>query len=420
MIPLGLSADDQAAYERTLASSHRIRKTVRVHDRDERVIHEFQGAILSGSVHVDMSGTTSQLGFAAGDGNSSGRPVRTLELTVLLPRKDQAWNPSTPGEAAFADNFISVEYGVWVEDLAAGPGWVDVPIFWGPITGIDQDGDQITIRGSGKEVLGMDPVLLWKTINVYPGQSRVGAIRWILANIGEKRFDLPAFTSKMRNRWSLDRRAEPWVMASSIARYGNWQLFYDGRGRARLREYPRNVMWTWRSGEGGTLLTKPKISYDLSAMRNVVEVVGSPPSGSTRQIRTESRPPSWHPLSPWSLRRNGERRNVVHVEDNADVNNRAEARALGDRLLDQHITAGVQIEFDSLVIPHLEEGDRVAVKVGPTYASGPQRVLEGQTFEFSLLQFTIPLSSDEPMSIGLNRRVSWRRRGETPFYRWTR
>lgn len=420
MISLGLSAEDQAAFEATLRRSHRIRTTARIHDRDEKIIHTFSGSILSGAVQVDMSQTPSNLGFAEG-ATSSGGPVRTLSLTVLLPRKDPAWRPDVPSmEAAFADNFISVEYGVFVDDLSDGPDWVDVPVFWGPITGIDEDGDQITINGAGKEVLALSPVLLWHPLTVRRGTRRTRAIRTVLEAMGERRFSLPNFSSKIRNTWSLDRHAEAWVMASSIARYGNWQLFYDGRGRARLREYPRNRIWTFTSGENGAVLSKPKISYDIGATRNVVEIVGSPPSGSTRQIRAESRPPVWHPLSPWSLRRNGIRRNMVHSETGARVNNHREAQQLGDRLLDQLITATVQVEFDSLVIPHLEEGDRVAVVVGETYASGPPRELEGQHIEFSLLRFTIPLVAGESMAVGLNRRVSWRRRGKTPFYRWTR
>ncbi|TKG58903.1 hypothetical protein [Prauserella endophytica] len=420
MINLGLSSADQAAYEATLKQSHRIRTTARIHDRDEKVIHTFQGSILSGSVQVDMSSTPSQLGFAEGTTSGTGA-VRNLDMTILLPRKDQAWLPDAPGsESAFADNFVSAEYGVFVEGLSAGPGWVDVPVFHGPITGLQQDGDQVTIRASGKEVLALDPVLLWNTLTVRKGTKRTDAIRQVLAAMGETKFDFPAFNSKMINTWSLDRYAEAWKMASSIARFGNWQLFYDGRGRARLREYPQNRTWLFKSGDDGTLLSKPRLAYDLASTRNVVEVVGSPPTGNAKQIRTESRPSTSHPLSPWSLRRNGVRRNMVHRETGAQVNNSREAQDLGDRLLNQMITAQVQVEFDTLVIPHLEEGDRVAVMVGETYASGPQRVLEGQHIEFSLLRFTIPLVAGESMSVGLNRRVSWRRRGQAPIYRWTR
>lgn len=419
MINLGLSAADRRRFEDTLRRSHRIRVRARIHDRDEKIIHTFQGSILSGSVQVDMSNTPSRLGFAPRTSDGSG-PVRTLDLTLLLPRKDQAWLPSAPGsESVFADNFISVLYGVWVEDLSDGPDWVDVPVFWGPITSILKDGDQVTIRGSGKEVLAQEPVLLWKALTLYKGQLRTGAIRWVLQNVGETRFDFPDLPSKMINKWSLDRHAQAWPIASSIARSGDWQLFYDGRGRARIRRYPQNRVWLFKSGRDGTLLSKPKVTYDLADARNVVEVIGPEPSGKKKQIRTESRPNATHPLSPWSLRRNGFRRNMVHVE-NAQVNKTSEAQSLGDRILSQSLTATVQVEFDSLVVPHLEEGDRVAVFVGDTYASGPQRIVEGQHIEFSLLKFTIPLVAGEPMTIGLNRRVSWRRRGKAPINRWNR
>lgn len=421
MLNLGLSAADKRAYENTLRQSHRMRVTVRIHDRDEKILHTFEGSILSGSVQVDMSNTPSMLGFAAGSSGGNS-PIRTLDLTVLLPRKDQAWLPDAPGsESVFANNFISVRRGVWVENFSTGARWIDVPVFWGPITGIDRDGDQVTIRGAGKEVLAMDPVLLWKTLKVYKGDYRAGAIRWLLANMGETRFDFPEFRNKLTNTWSLGRHTEAWVAASSLARYGGWQLFYDGLGRARLRPYPQNRVFTFSSGNNGVLLSKPKVSYDISSARNVVEITGTPTKGKKpKQIRVEARPNTGHPLSPWSLRRNGYRRNMVHVEQGAEFATQADAQRQADRLLDQMLNATTQIEFDSLVIPHLEEGDRVAVKVGTTYATGPERDLEGSFYEFSLLRFTIPLVAGEPMSVGVNRRVSWRRRGRTPIYRWSR
>lgn len=420
MLNLGLSAADKRAFEATLVRSHRIRTTAHIHNSNEKIIHTFQGSVLSGAVQVDATQTPSKLGFARGSGTGGSGAVRTLDLEVLLPRKDPAWLPDTPStSAAFANNFISVEYGVYVEDLTNGPDWVDVPVFWGPITGLQKDGDQVSIHGEGKEVLAMDPVLLWHPLTVRKGERRTAAIRRVLEAMGERRFDIPNFSSKMTNKWSLGRHSQAWPMASSIARYGNWQLYYDGRGRARVRPYPRNRVWLFKPGDGGSLLSKPKIGYDVGSVRNVVEGLGTHPKSQKKKFRSESRPPTWHPLSPWSLGRNGVRRNMVHVEDGLEVNSQRELDGITDRMLNDMLGVGQTFEFDSLVIPHLEEGDRVAVLAGQTYATGPARILEGQHFEFNLMKFTIPLVSGESMSVGHNRRVSFRRRGRAPV-RWTR
>lgn len=415
MINLGLSAADRRAYQDTLRSSHRIRVLARIHDRDEKVISSFQGKILSGSVQVDAAQSFRTWVFARNQGGGSG-PVRTLDMTVLLPRKDQSWLPDAPGsESAFADNFISILYGVWVEDLSGGADWVDVPVFWGPITGLSKNGDQVTIRGEGKEVLGLDPVLLWTPITLRKGQRRTAAIRDVLEAIGERRFSFPSFGQKLKGRWSLDRHKQAWLVASRIARSGDWQLFYDGRGRARLRRFPQNRVWLFKSGPNGTLLSKPNISYDIASTRNVVELTDN------RNMRVVARPGASHPLSPWRLRRNGVMRHMVHVEEGLETQSEREMEKRGERMLADLASVQTNVEFESLVIPHLEEGDRVGVLVGGnTYATGPARELEGVHVEFRLQRFTIPLTAGESMSVGVNRRVSWKRRGNLRNYRWTR
>lgn len=424
MINLGLSAADKRAYHRALRSSHRIRVRARIHNRDEKIIHTFRGSILSGSVQVDATQSpASTWVFARGEDRGSG-PVRTLDITILLPRKDQAWLPDAPGsESAFADNFISVLYGVWVEDLSGGADWVDVPVFWGPITGLSRDGDQVNIRGEGKEVLAMDPVLLWTPLTLRKGSKRTVAIRRVLGAVGEKRFSIPRFNQRLKNTWSLHRHKQAWFVASTIAKWGDWQLYYDGRGRVRARRYPQNRVWLFKSGDNGTLLSKPNITYDVSATRNLVELMGTVPRGKdkTRKVRVVARPGGHHPLSPWKLRRNGVMRHMVHSEDDVESQNKAEMQRRANRLLADLVDVQNQVQFDTLVIPHLEEGDRVGVLVGGnTYATGPARELEGVHIEFRLQKFTIPLTAGESMSIGLNRRVSWKRRGSLRNYRWTR
>ena len=495
MISLGLSAADRAAFEAALAQSHRIRVRARIHDHDEKIIHEFSGSILSGAVQVDASGT-GPLGFDPKDS-----PIRTLDLTVLLPRKDASWLPDAPGdESVFANNYVSVLYGVWVDGLstprlgnvataagasisdhlvatdadatdiaigdmvrlhhasgaaidgiahqvvftdsafgftnlhlspAASSGfmtgdfaqvttaadWVDVPVFWGPITTLERDGDQVSIGGSGKEVLGLAPAMLWNPLTLRKGTVRTTAIRRVLQAIGEARFDLPELANRISNTWSLDRHAEPWKYAVRLAKYADRQLFYDGLGRAKMRRYPQNRAWLFRGGPGGTLLSKPKISYDIADARNTVEVLGGTPKGKKKKIRATAQPNPSNPLSAWTLRRNGKRRYLVEVVEN-DVTKQSTATHIADRTLDGLLTATVSFEFETLPIPHLEEGDRVAVLVSDTYATGPARLLVGSHYEFSLQRFTLPLTSGESMSIGVNRRVSWRRRRSGHINRW--
>jgi YD repeat-containing protein len=427
VIPLGLSHADRRAFEATLTRTHRMRVTMRMHDRDEKIISTVTNRLLSGAVQVDMSQA----------------PHRTLEVVLLEPRRAPAWLPEGPGDAhIFADTFVSVRYGVWVDDLSDGPGWVDVPVFWGPVTGMSQDGDQITIAAAGKESLGLDPCLLWNTMHVQKGRRRVTAIRDVLEAQGERRFDLPDLPAKLGKKMSLNRHAQPWHVAKSIAGGADWQLFYDGRGRAKVRRWPQNRVFTFHGGKDGTVLTKPRISYDITSVRNLVEVLGPEPKGPPKRIRAVARAKAKHPMSPYRLRRNGQRRYLVHVVDSnlakpetewhkaaggnepggppvhggwwgapsgikhpkrwfewrhsIIVHRKEQAQNIANRQLKNRLKAAVEASFDSLPIPHLEEGDPCAA-----YA-------DGMHFEFILKQFTLPLTADAPMSVGTNKRVSWR------------
>jgi YD repeat-containing protein len=432
VIPLGLSHADRWRYETALTGTHRIRVEARIHDRNEKVISTISSRILGGAVDVNMASD----------------PHRTLSLTILDPRHTPAWLPDGPSDFhVFANNFVSVRYGVWVEDLSDGPGWVDVPVFWGPITGLSQDGNEVNLTAGGKEILGLDPHLLWNTMELHKGRRRIAAIRDVLEEIGETRFDLPDLGAKLGKPLSLNRHAQVWRVAKAIAGGEDWQLYYDGRGRARVRKWPQNRVYTWRAGDGGTLLSKPNVAYDISAVRNLVEVLGPEPKGPPKRIRAVARARAKHNLSAESLKRNGQPRYLIHVVDSnlakpetewhktaggnepggppthggwwgapsgvkhpkrwfdwrhtIIVHRKKKAQQIADRQLANRLRGAVEVSYESLPIPHVEEGDSCAV------------IVDGMHIEFVLKQFTIPLTADAPMSVGVNRRPDRRQRKRT-------
>jgi hypothetical protein len=400
VISIGLSAADHAAFEATLVQSHRMRTVVQIHDNNEQVIYTFGAKIISGSVQVDWTQSGGKPIIGKDPYVAPSGPVRTLDIVTMRPDKDQVWLPSSPGdEVAWVGNFISAKYGVFVEDLSDGPGWVDIPVFWGPITEIDQDGAQFEIKASGKEVLGMDPCLLWDTINVSKGTQRTNAIRKLFDSIGENRYHLPESSDRMAWNMSYNRYSQPWLDASKIAHDGNMQLFYDGYGRLHLRDWPKNRVWTFKDGANGSVLSRPTITYDVSQTRNLIEVMGGTPKGSKTQIRAVAKAAASSPLSGQNLGRNGQPRWMVYTET-GNRTKQADAQQRADDLLFQYLQAAVTPTFDCLVIPHLEEGDTVAVE------------MDGNHFQFKLTQFTIPLTSDTNMTVGSNRRVAWKNRGK--------
>jgi hypothetical protein len=435
MMPLGLSVRDKRAYEAALRQTRRIRILARIHDRDEKVISQIsnqdgKGRIIGGAVNVDMSQD----------------PIRTLELTILQPKSAPAWLPDGPADYhVFANNFVSVLYGIYVRDLSDGPGWVDVPVFWGVVTGLTHDGTEVTIQASGKEILGLDPHLLWEpSFKVHRGRRRTAAIRAILARSGETRFDLPDLPQKLPEQLDLGRHAQPWRVAKSVAGGADWQLFYNGRGQAKVRRHPQNTVWTWKDDASSTILDRPSVSYDISSVRNIVEIMGPEPKGPPRRIRFVARAREKHKMSAEQLRRHGQKRYMVHTVDSnlqvpelewharqkirrgdmigvvkghwgapsgvknpkrwfqwrhsVIVKRKNKAREIARRQLSNLLRASIETTFDTIPIPHLEEGDPCAISV------------DGWRIEFILKQFTIPLQGDAAMSIGVNKRVPKRQR----------
>lgn len=396
MINLGLSAADQDAFESTLRSSHRVRTVVHVRDQNEKIIYTFDGTIVSGSVQVDWSQSGLKPKRRDDPWVAPSGPVRTLDLTVMRPGKEANFLPGTGGDdLVWAQNFINVIYRVWVPGLAAGPDWVDVPVFWGPITEIDQDGAQYNIKASGKEILGLDPCLMWDTVNIKKGTKRDEAIQTLLAKQGENRFDFSGQDSKTSTDMSFGRYTQVWKWAQNYAHAANMQLFYDGLGRARLRNWRVNRIWLFND----EVLSRPQVSYDISSARNVVEVTGGVPKGRKTAIRAVAMAAASNPLSPESLARNNQRRFMVSRVQ-SETKKQSEAEDLAQMTLNQLLSAAVNVQFDCLPIPHLEEGDTVTVQV------------DGQHIDFVLEQFTLPLTSDTNMTVGENRRVSWRKRGK--------
>jgi hypothetical protein len=269
------------------------------------------------------------------------------------------------------------------------------------MTHLERHGSEVDIEGLGKETLGVEPALLWEPQNFRKGAAIVTTIRQLMAAQGEARFDLPELSAGLVANLSVKRHDEPWLEAKKLAHSINRQIFYDGAGRLRMRAYPQNPLYTFHAGGStGSLLANARVVYDVPSTRNTVEVLGPEPRGPNKRVRAVAYAPNYHPLSPWSLSRNGEPRWLVDVVELTDAKRAADAQAVADRRLDEWLTKSTQVSFDCLPITHLEEMDRVTLWDDTT----------GEWLDFYMGQFTIPLTSNGSMSVGALTRVSTRPR----------
>jgi hypothetical protein len=258
---------------------------------------------------------------------------------------------------------------------------------------VDRTDDVINIEAQGKEVLLKGAA--WRTYTFKRGTNQVAVIRAILQTWGgERSFSFPESTARLAADRSITKTSVPWDHAQAVAKSNGWQLFYDGRGTARLRARPMTSLFTFRTGTGGAVVTAPQITYSLQDVKNIVWVVGGAPKGAKAAVTATAAAANSHPLSPARLGRNGVPRYLLDMVEDSSIVTAAKARTLADTRLRQLLLSSVDTAFDSLVIPHLDPDDLCRLTTDEFNTA------------FRAGKFAIPLTAGGHMSVGYTKRVS--------------
>lgn len=387
MINLGLTPAERAIFEQTLIQSHRIRVRALILDRNEKATDKLTG-LLSGAVQIDAKADV----------------TRSLTLSLAEPRRILRFEPNSPSSGAlYADNSIAVSYGVWVSALAQ---WVDVPVFWGPLTMLERAGGEVRIEAQGKERLMLAPHYAGRGYTV-PGKTRIDdAVTRVARESGEARISLPDLPLRLPRPRVVGPESEPWKVIKGgesnskgdpipgLLDRGARNLvpFYDGAGYLTTYDRLSSSIFTFREGDEqterrGHLLDEPTIRYDTGEFRNTVIVRGGK---RKKKPRAEGRAslPGAHPLSPAALARNGSPRYLIEFVDADGLKTDALCTARARELLDVLSREGVSAAFNSLPVPHLEEGDTVTVRT------------DAYSIDFPLSEATIPLTPTDSMAVG--------------------
>jgi hypothetical protein len=392
VLNLGLEdRDDFDAYLASLSYSHPMRLTVRILDQDDKAIGHLTAPasdVEAGTVTVDATQDV----------------TRTLSLTVIDRKGALHIDPDSPRRATvYPDHQIHVIREDWVNAL---DDWVECPVFRGPMTRFQRAGGVVTLEGMGKEVLSQTPNVLWTAHNYAVGDLHYDAIRELLEEMGETRFSLPANSPALHKVRSYGRGIEVWKVCQRLAGKQN-QLYYDARGRVRLRPLPTRPVYTFHDGIGGNILTLPSIDVDFvdsSNFWNAVTVVGKKEhKGARGTVKFTAVAPVHNPLSPESLARNGKPRYVwAYVTDTTikRVDGPGGAQEVATLMLDRGLRLVEQVTFDALPVPCLEPMDvvNVVADVGAIDVD----------VKMPLRQFVIPLTAQGTMSVGTTRRAGRR------------
>lgn len=377
MIPLGLSAADRRALLAALLVTNRVRIRTTLMDLSQTPLGSLNDYVLDGQVDVD------------------GTQVITRQLSMLLmdPGKDLPFDTDSAATTAlFMDRMIQVDYCV----LVSGD-WQPVPVFTGPVVGLQRDGSQVTVTCQSKEVLALGNV--WPSIAIGKNRKKTDAIIEILMASGEdaNHLVIPDLASRLPHPMSLYRSNQYWPKALEIAHGLNRQLYYDGNGIARLRSWP---------GHHYTFTDKQHISGQISIQytgmtANAVMIVGGVPKGRKTPITAIAVAPASHPLSPIRLGRNGVPRHILLTGQPISIptiKHQQEADDVAKHKLDVALMQQVDIQFD--VIP----GSLATADIGDLCHA----TTEGMTVPFRLSKFSLPLRDGGTASVGHHRNVSVR------------
>jgi len=424
MILTDLTRAEREAYESALIASERFpaHLEVTMRDRDEKAI---------GSLTADTDTERAEFRQSAGvlDGQIDVDWTEDVthhlpSLVVSDPKGKLTFDKDAPAQGALhIANFISIRHLLWVPDLERE---ISCPLFWGSVTKFSHEGTTVSIEAMGKESLALQPHVLWTTVKLHKGMLITDAIKRLMREMGERRFDFPKIGRKLHKDMTIARAQEAWRVCTKLANSIDKMLYYDGLGRLRLRNYPEDPTITFTDDpETSCLLTHPSLSYDFDRVRNVVEVMGAKPEKGRKRIRAVARAHPSHPLSPEKLARNGQPRFLVETIENdiavrsrtktievknkkgkkverekvvweSAIKKRKRARQIALKRLNSLLKSLLDSEYEVLPHYHLEVMDVVRVR---SNTAG--------SFTHPLKVYSLPLKAGPGQSVGRNKKLTF-------------
>lgn len=366
MINTGWNPAQMADYFDILKSSHKVHAAVHQLDMSMNFVRDISDHLIDGSVDIDKSAAI----------------TRSAKLVLLDFEKTlhfDAYNP-TDG-ATYFTQLIRVYYGV--QRFEGGPIYY-VPLMTGPIDDLARDGAVVTLSLTGKEVLAKSG--LW-TAWVWPaGWAKSHIIQNAMqVHAGENAFDFDYFNNTTVANFPVGAGEDLFEALRGLAEDMGAQLFYNGWGNLRLRWESSNPVFTF-TDEWVTGI--PDITYDTSRIVNAVRYEGYTPPGYTTPLAVTVAAADYHPFSPVRMGRNGVPRYLPDFVSNSAITTTFEMYIYAYNVLLLGLLQGVNIQFPSLIVPFLEEGDCVMVS-GSGYSGKTQ-----------MSRMTIPLVGDAEMSVG--------------------
>lgn len=383
MFPLSwLSAAEKAEYEHRLATGYEMRVTVTILTNEDAPVSIVSPWVVEGQVNARIP-----------DYDRKAERIevtRDASLTLLDPDRELGFDSDSPSDGAmYLDRMIGIKYGV-----RCSFGWVDVPIFTGPVTSFKRDSELVSITAQGKELFGLSEANATRTYK--KGTAKNQVFRHLLESSGEdpSLIDVPPEKTGLVKSFSIAHESHRWFQAYRVARSLGREAYYDGAGHCRTPKLSTSPVWTFRHGDNGMLLSAPTIGASIDSLKNAARVVGGSPKGSKKKVVGTAQAPASSLLAAAKIGRRGVGRYMLELEEDSALNTKAKVNARAKELLKDSLTQEVTTEFLALPVPHLEPIDLVVVN-SPHFAA-----------ESRVNRMSIPLTHDGQMTVGFHDRVS--------------
>lgn len=374
----GLSSCDRKAFNAALGKSHQMRRRIRILDIDHNPIADVSDAFLEGQVNVDSDGEVS----------------RTATCSLFDPRRSIGFDTGNPSKGIVSPKYLlALSRGIYVDELAR---WIDVRVGTLWLNKPTRSGDVLMLEAQGKEAIARKPTS--KQIKFSKSTLKTTVVRRILESIGETRFRIEPSSQTLSGDFVLAMDSSPWDACKRIANSMDRQLFYDAEGYVVLRVRPITPLFTFRYGNGGTILADPQFTYDDGEIFNEVRATGGTPKGKNAPIVKKARV---DPSSPLYIKRHGEFVPFRYDVTNDKLTTPEQVQQLADDTLARVVLDSQSATWDSMPVWHLEQGDPVRLTDAiDDHGNGAKF---SQTV--ALRQMSIPLTSGS-QSNGYMRRVS--------------
>lgn len=384
-VNLGLRDSELEELKLLLKTPHWIKVTIQILDMNHTVLSDVSHMMLSGQVNFDTS---------------SDNVYRTLELELSDPESELGINPDSPENGAlFMNRMIKVVYSV---APPAPTKWYDIPLFVGPVTSLSRDSLTAKIGAAGKDSLALSTLFETETFKRH--QKLTDLIVKVLKHVlGETKYAVPDLPRRTDKQVRIGAGTAPLSMLRKWADAVGYFLFWDGRGIAQVRLLSSKTLHTYDSSNVTSDVT---FSYDPSTVINAVRVIGGKPKGSKKKVSAKAVAPDGHPLHPRNLGRkiivDGEERIIPRyytlIIEDSSLKTRRACKIRARSALNKGLRESLNIEFSCLPNPLQEEGDEFRVK------------MDDVDMTARAVQWSIPLTHDGQMSMGVNKKVSFKTR----------